>query len=177
MGYHFIGGIMKSVDSFSAWFNPSLNSYDRLNARITNSGSTYSPTAVTYSGNNRTHMIRIPDSGRIEFRPADGAVNPYLLQAGLIAMGLDGIKNKRSPGKRIDVNMYSQGHKLKRIKKLPQSLTESLNKFKASEVVKKSIGSRVVSQYVKLKKREIAERNKVSEGNKKNWERKNIIDC
>ena len=177
MGYHFIGGIMKSVDSFSAWFNPSLNSYDRLNARTTNSGSTYSPTAVTYSGNNRTHMIRIPDAGRIEFRPADGAVNPYLLQAGLIAMGLDGIKNKRNPGKRIDVNMYSQGHKLKRIKKLPHSLKESLNKFKASEVVKKSIGSKVVSQYVKLKKREIAEHNQVSDENKKDWERKNIIDC
>jgi glutamine synthetase len=177
MGYHFIGGIMKSVDSFSAWFNPSLNSYDRLNAKTTNSGSTYSPTAVTYSGNNRTHMIRIPDAGRIEFRPADGAVNPYLLQAGLIAMGLDGIKNKRNPGKRIDVNMYSQGHKLKRIKKLPQSLIESLNKFKASEVVKKSIGSKVVSQYLKLKKREIAEHNKVSDENRKDWERKNIIDC
>ena len=92
-------------------------------------------------------------------------------------MGLDGIKNKRNPGKRIDVNMYSQGHKLKRIKKLPQSLIESLNKFKASEVVKKSIASKVVSQYIKLKKREIAEHNKVSDENKKNWERKNIIDC
>ena len=59
MGYQFIGGIMKSVDSFAAWLNPCLNSYERLNAKTTNSGSTYSPTAVTYSGNNRTHMIRI----------------------------------------------------------------------------------------------------------------------
>ena len=66
---------------------------------------------------------------------------------------------------------------LKRIKKLPQSLIESLNKFKASEVVKKSIGSKVVSQYIKLKKREISEHNKVSDENKKDWERKNIIDC
>jgi hypothetical protein len=30
---------------------------------------------------------------------------------------------------------------------------------------------------VKLKKREIAEHNKVSDENKKDWERKNIIDC
>ena len=49
IGYQFIGGIMKSVDAFSAWFNPSLNSYERLNAKTTNSGSTYSPTAVTVS--------------------------------------------------------------------------------------------------------------------------------
>ena len=87
------------------------------------------------------------------------------------------INNTRLLDQRIDVNMYSQGHKFKRIKKLPQSLIESLNKFKASEVVKKSIGSKVVSQYIKLKKREIAEHNKVSDENKKNWERKNIIDC
>ena len=86
MGYQFIGGIMKSVDSFAAWLNPCLNSYERLNAKTTNSGSTYSPTAVTYSGNNRTHMIRIPDEGRFEFRAADGAVNPYLLQSGIIAV-------------------------------------------------------------------------------------------
>ena len=177
MGYQFIGGIMKSVDSFAAWLNPCLNSYERLNAKTTNSGSTYSPTAVTYSGNNRTHMIRIPDEGRFEFRAADGAVNPYLLQSGIIAMGLDGMKNKRSPGKRLDINMYTQGHKQKRIKKLPNSLEQALKKFNNDAVVKKSIGAKVVSKYVKLKKRELKEFSQVGEENKANWIRKNIIDC
>ena len=177
MGYQFIGGIMKSVDSFAAWLNPCLNSYERLNAKTTNSGSTYSPTAVTYSGNNRTHMIRIPDEGRFEFRAADGAVNPYLLQSGIIAMGLDGMKNKRSPGKRLDINMYTQGYKLKRIKKLPNSLEQALKKFNNDAVVKKSIGARVVSKYIKLKKRELKEFSQVGEENKANWIRKNIIDC
>ena len=177
IGYQFIGGIMKSVDSFAAWLNPCLNSYERLNAKTTNSGSTYSPTAVTYSGNNRTHMIRIPDEGRFEFRAADGAVNPYLLQSGIIAMGLDGMKNKRSPGKRLDINMYTQGHKLKRVKKLPKSLEQAIKKFSNDTIVKKSIGAKVVSKYVKLKKRELKEFSQVGEGNKANWIRKNIIDC
>ena len=177
IGYYFIGGIIKSADAFAAWFNPSLNSYERLNATTTNSGSTYSPTAVTYSGNNRTHMIRIPDEGRFEFRAADGAVNPYLLQSGIIAMGLDGIKNKRKPGKRLDINMYTQGHKLKRIKKLPVNLDQALKKFSEDVIVKNSIGSKIVSKYVKLKKRELKEFNKVRESNKKDWTRKNIIDC
>ena len=177
MGYQFIGGIMKSVDSFAAWLNPCLNSYERLNAKTTNSGSTYSPTAVTYSGNNRTHMIRIPDEGRFEFRAADGAVNPYLLQSGIIAMGLDGMKNKRSPGKRLDINMYTQGHKLKRVKKLPNSLEQAIKKFSNDTIVKKSIGSKVVSKYVKLKKRELKEFSQVGEANKAGWTRKNIIDC
>ncbi len=177
IGYQFIGGIMKSVDSFAAWLNPCLNSYERLNAKTTNSGSTYSPTAVTYSGNNRTHMIRIPDEGRFEFRAADGAVNPYLLQSGIIAMGLDGMKNKRSPGKRLDINMYTQGHKLKRVKKLPNSLEKAIKKFSNDAVVKKSIGAKVVSKYVKLKKRELKEFSQVGEANKTSWMRKNIIDC
>ena len=177
MGYQFIGGIMKSVDSFAAWLNPCLNSYERLNAKTTNSGSTYSPTAVTYSGNNRTHMIRIPDEGRFEFRAADGAVNPYLLQSGIIAMGLDGMKNKRSPGKRLDINMYTQGHKLKRVKKLPNSLEQAIKKFSNDTIVKKSIGAKVVSKYVKLKKRELKEFSQVGEANKASWMRKNIIDC
>ena len=177
MGYQFIGGIMKSVDSFAAWLNPCLNSYERLNAKTTNSGSTYSPTAVTYSGNNRTHMIRIPDEGRFEFRAADGAVNPYLLQSGIIAMGLDGINNKRSPGKRLDINMYTQGNKLKRVKKLPNSLEQAIKKFSNDTIVKKSIGARVVSKYVKLKKRELKEFSQIGEANKASWMRKNIIDC
>ena len=177
IGYQFIGGIMKSVDSFAAWLNPCLNSYERLNAKTTNSGSTYSPTAVTYSGNNRTHMIRIPDEGRFEFRAADGAVNPYLLQSGIIAMGLDGIKNKRSPGKRLDINMYTQGNKLKRVKKLPNSLEQAIKKFSNDTIVKKSIGAKVVSKYVKLKKRELKEFSQIGEANKASWMRKNIIDC
>ena len=89
LGYSFIGGMMKSADCFSAIFNPSINSYNRIGASNTLSGATWSPSTVTYTGNNRTHMIRIPDSGRFEVRHADGSANPYLLQAGLIALGLD----------------------------------------------------------------------------------------
>jgi glutamine synthetase len=46
--------------------------------------------------------------GRFEVRHADGSVNPYLLQAGLLALGLDGMNNKRKPGKRLDINMYTE---------------------------------------------------------------------
>ena len=47
-----------------------------------------------YTGNNRTHMIRVPDKGRFELRLMDGAANPYLLQAGIITAGLHGINDK-----------------------------------------------------------------------------------
>ena len=177
LGYSFIGGIMKSADCFSAWFNPSLNSFGRIDASNTLSGATWSPSTVTYTGNNRTHMVRIPDAGRFEVRHADGSANPYLLQAGMLGLGLDGINNKRSPGKRLDINMYTQGHKLKRVKKLPKTLDKALKLFKESNVAKNAFGSSVVSKYVKLKNRELKEYAKQSEDQKSEWSRNNAIDC
>ena len=71
--YHFIGGVLHSADALTAITNPTVNSYKRINAPRTTSGATWSPNTVTYGGNNRTHMIRIPDAGRFELRLADGA--------------------------------------------------------------------------------------------------------
>ena len=107
--------------------------------RATLSGATWSPNTVTYAGNNRTHMIRIPDAGRFELRLADGAANPYLLQAALLAAGLDGIKNKRDPGKRLDINMYTEGHKAKDAKKLPLNLLDALRALERSSVLKSGL--------------------------------------
>ena len=88
--YHFIGGVMHSAPALAAITNPTVNSYKRINAPPTTSGATWSPNTITYAGNNRTHMIRIPDAGRFELRLADGATNPYLLQAALLARGWTG---------------------------------------------------------------------------------------
>src|ERR1700731_5390558 len=98
LAYHFIAGLMHSAQALCAITNPVVNSYKRINAPVTLSGATWSPNTVSYSGNNRTHLIRIPEAGRFELRLADGAANPYLLQAAVLAAGLDGIKNKRHPG-------------------------------------------------------------------------------
>ena len=83
MAYNFIGGVMNAAQELCSITNPTVNSYKRINAPVTLSGATWSPNTVTYAGNNRTHMIRIPGSGRFEFRLADGATNPYLLPAAL----------------------------------------------------------------------------------------------
>ena len=94
LAYNFLGGVLHSAEALCAIFNPTVNSYKRLNAQTTLSGATWAPNAISYAGNNRTHMVRIPDPGRLEFRLMDGAANPYLMQAGLLAAGLDGIAAK-----------------------------------------------------------------------------------
>jgi len=151
LAYSFLGGILHNADALAAIFNPTVNSYKRIDASVTLSGATWSPNAISYSGNNRTHMVRIPDPGRFELRLMDGAANPYLLQAGVLAAGLDGIDNQRDPGKRLDINMYTEGHKLRRIRRLPLNMLDAVRLFDKSKVLRDAFGDDLVNSYVKLK--------------------------
>jgi glutamate---methylamine ligase len=171
--YQFIGGIMHSAQAMCAITNPMVNSYKRINAPVTLSGATWSPNTVTYTGNNRTHMIRIPDAGRFELRLADGAANPYLLQAVVLAAGLDGIGNGRDPGARLDINMYTDGHKVAGAKKLPLNLLDALRALEESTVLRDALGEPAVSAYIKLK---LDDWNAYSR-HLTAWERETTLDC
>jgi glutamine synthetase len=171
--YHFIAGVMHSAEAMCAITNPAVNSYKRINAPPTLSGATWSPNAVTYAGNNRTHMIRIPDAGRFELRLADGAANPYLLAAAVLAAGLDGVKNARDPGKRLDINMYTDGDKAKNAKRLPLNLLDALRALEKSPVLKAALGDAVIASYLKLKH---ADWNNYCR-HLTDWERQTTLDC
>jgi len=172
-GYHFLGGVVESADKMAAIFNPTVNSYKRINGSVTTSGATWSPSSITWAGNNRTHMVRVPGPGRFELRLMDGAVNPYLLQAGSLVLGLDGVINKRDPGKRLDINMYTESHKAGKVKKLPLNLLDSIRNFDASKIIREGFGNQFVDSYVKLKNREWDTYNKhLSE-----WERNTTLNC
>jgi len=173
LAYQFLGGIMHTADSMAAIFNPTVNSYKRIDATVTLSGATWSPNAISYSGNNRTHMIRIPDVGRFELRLMDGAANPYLMQAGALVMGLDGVENKRDPGPRLDVNMYEEGARMKRIKRLPLNLLDAIRLFDKNKVIRAGFGDELVDSYVKLKLQEW----KSYSTTLSQWERDNTLDC
>jgi glutamine synthetase type III len=173
LAYSFIGGLIHSADALAAITNPTVNSYKRINAPRTRSGATWSPNTVTYAGNNRTHMIRIPDRGRFEFRLADGAANPYLLQAGLLATGLDGIRNKRDPGRRLDIDMYADGHLVKDAKKLPLNLLDALRTLEGSAVLKSALGEASIATYLQLKH---ADWNAYA-SHLTAWERDTTLDC
>jgi glutamine synthetase len=151
LGYQFMAGILVHAEALAAITNPMVNSYKRINAPVTLSGATWSPSSISYTGNNRTHMIRVPEAGRFEFRLPDGSANPYLLQAAILAAGLDGIANSRDPGKRLDINMYTHGHLVEGVKKLPLNLLDALRAFGASGLFQDAFGTEFVGAYVKLK--------------------------
>jgi glutamine synthetase type III len=153
-GKNFLGGIMKHASAMAAITNPTVNSYKRINAPRTVSGATWSPNTITWTGNNRTHMVRVPGPGRFELRLPDGAANPYLLQAAIIAAGLDGIRTKADPGKRYDIDMYAEGHKVKGAPKLPLNLLDALREFDKDKLLKASLGEEFSAAYLKLKHQE-----------------------
>ena len=173
LAYQFLGGVLHSADEMAAMYIPTVNSYKRIDAAVTSSGATWSPNAITYSGNNRTHMVRIPDSGRFEIRLMDGATNPYLLQAAILAAGLDGVANKRDPGERIDLNMYTDQHKLKNVRKLPTNLLDAIRLLDASEVARSGFGDEFIDSYVKLKHEEWQRFTREISA----WERNHTLDC
>ncbi len=172
LALNFIGGIIDSADALAAFLNPTVNSYKRINAPRTNSGSTWAPNTVTWTGNNRTHMIRVPEGNRFELRLADGAANPYLMPAATLAAGLAGIERRSDPGPRLDCNMYTEGGSAADVKKLPLNLLDALRALEGSEVLRQSLGA-LVPAYVKLR---------ISEWNDharhlSQWERETTLDC
>ena len=172
IGLYFLGGIMRHATSLTAITNPTVNSYKRINAPSTSSGATWAPNTATWSGNNRTHMVRVPGSGRFELRLPDGAANPYLLQAAIIAAGIDGVINKIDPGKRLDIDMYKEGHKVENATQLPLNLLDALRVFDSNTILKESLGNDFSKAYISLK---TAEWNSYA-SHFSVWERENTID-
>ncbi len=153
-GRAFLGGIMAHAPALAAITNPTVNSYKRINAPRTLSGATWAPNTVTWTGNNRTHMVRVPAPGRFELRLPDGAANPYLLQAVVIAAGLSGIRSGADPGKRSDIDMYAEGHKAIDAVKLPLNMLDALRTYESDRILAEAMGSAFSTSYVKMKMQE-----------------------
>ena len=179
--YNFLGGIMKHASSLSTFFNPTINSYRRINAAPTKSGATWSPSSISYTGNNRTHMIRVPDPGRFELRLMDGSANPYLLQASVLAAGMEGLSKRINPGKPLFCNMYEDYKKYPNLSKLPNELKDSLDKIENNKEMNKAFGKEVIKSYVKLRTSELKDFNDNEKFDKSKpitkWERQNTLDC
>ena len=171
-GLHFLGGIMKHASALAAITNPTVNSYKRINAPRTMSGATWAPNTVTWTGNNRTHMVRVPAPGRFELRLPDGAANPYLLQAVIIGAGLDGVRSQADPGPHHDIDMYAEGHNVEGAPRLPLNMLDALREFDDDQNLKAILGNEFSAAFTKLKMTEWE--SYVSHFS--TWEKENTLD-
>ncbi|HEY6096185.1 MAG TPA: type III glutamate--ammonia ligase [Gallionellaceae bacterium] len=155
LGYMFIGGILKHGRALCAVFAPTVNSYKRLVRRGAMSYFTWAPVFNSYGSNNRTNSVRVPaGGGRCESRNADGAVNPYLAAALVLAAGLEGIREGLDPGNPNEDNLYdiTEAERAERgIEFLPQTLQEAVAAFAADPLVEQALGKELKDEFIRYK--------------------------
>jgi glutamine synthetase len=159
LGYHFIGGLKAHAKAYIAVTASTVNSYKRLKeSALTQSGATWSPVYVTYGYNNRTQMLRVPGSGRIEDRTIDGACNPYLAATVVLAAGMDGIERGLDPGDPNTGNMYELGATASGVEVLPANLLDATRELERDDVLRAALGRAVdedyIDYYIRVKRRE-----------------------
>ncbi|NMB84775.1 MAG: Glutamine synthetase [Methanosaeta sp. PtaB.Bin018] len=147
----FVGGLIEHARAITAIANPLINSYKRLVSGFE------APVYITWSGPNRSSLIRIPAgrglSTRLEFRSPDPTCNPYLTFAVILAAGLDGIKRSIDPGDAVDLNVYHLTEAERRsmgIKTLPANLKEALDYLEGDSVIRSALGEHVFGNIMRL---------------------------
>jgi glutamine synthetase len=151
----FIAGVLKHIKAISCISNPLVNSYKRLIPGYE------APVYITWSGANRSSLIRIPSargkSTRVELRSPDPSCNPYLTFAAILAAGLDGIKNKIDPGKMMDYNVFdlTKQERIERgIETLPSTINESADHLERDELLKNTLGVHVHDNILRIARAE-----------------------
>jgi glutamine synthetase len=155
LGYQFTAGLLAHAPALAALCNPSVNSYKRLVVGRSLTGATWAPAYISYGDNNRSTMVRMPGE-RIEFRLPDGACNPYLATAAVIAAGLDGVERELSPGEPANENLYDWSPAKLREHKigiLPQNLDQALDALESDGLICDALGP-VADEFIKLKRME-----------------------
>ena len=146
LGNSFIAGILEHAPALHALIAPTVNSYKRLGAATTASGATWAPASfATFGGNDRTHLVRVPDSHRIELRGGDGAANPYLALAGAVAAGLEGIAGEANPAA------------ISGTPPLPRTLLDAVHALEGDPLLRgvlDGVGPGVADYYAQLKREE-----------------------
>ncbi|MFZ2471710.1 MAG: type I glutamate--ammonia ligase [Methanothrix sp.] len=147
----FVGGLIEHACAITAIANPLINSYKRLVSGFE------APVYITWSGPNRSSLIRIPAgrglSTRLEFRSPDPTCNPYLTFAVILAAGMDGVKRCIDPGEPVDLNVYHLSpaeRKAMGIKTLPANLKEALDYLEEDRVVRGALGEHVFENIMRL---------------------------
>ena len=161
MAYAYIGGLLDHAEGLSAVTAPIVNSYKRMGVGAPTSGATWAPAYASYGGNNRTVMLRVPEPGRFENRTVDGAANPYLAFAVLVAAGFDGIDRDLDPGEPNNENLYAltlAQVEQRGIRPMPPTLAHAVEALANDPVVQEGLGdvpgSTYADYYMQVKKDE-----------------------
>lgn len=156
-GRWFLGGLLRHVNALTGLGAPTVNSYKRLLP------GSWAPANTYWGYGNRSGVARIPGVGRrrhIEYRSGDNTCQPALYLAGLLAAGLDGIRNRLDPGEPFqgdiahltpdEIDRHNIGY-------LPRTLPEALAALEADPVVAGAVGPVALPHFLNVKRSELAQ--------------------
>jgi glutamine synthetase len=148
-GLHFVGGLLEHARATTAFSNPTINGYKRLNA------NPLAPNRVVWSYDNKGAMCRLvggmgDPATHIENRSGEPAANPYLYMGTQIVAGLDGMANKIDPGSPLP-DPYAQTQK----PQMPSNLNEAVDALSASTMFREALGNEFIDHYVSVRRHEI----------------------
>jgi glutamine synthetase len=148
-GMHFVGGLLEHARATTAFSNPTINGYKRLNA------NPLAPNRVVWSPDNKGAMCRLvggmgDPATHIENRSGEPAANPYLYMGSQIVAGLDGMANHIDPGSPLS-DPYAQTQR----PPMPSSLNEAVDALNTSTMFREALGNEFIDYYVSVRRHEI----------------------
>jgi glutamine synthetase len=150
-GHRFAAGLLHHADALAALCAPTVNSYRRLAASRSASGTTWSPVWKAMGDNNRTCLVR-GVAGRIEWRLPDPSCNVYAALAATLAAGLSGIDQALPAAVPCEDDLYERhamGDALP--DRLPRDLLAALDALAADGALREAVGTAFCAQFLALK--------------------------
>jgi glutamine synthetase len=153
-GYAFAAGLLQHADSLSALCAPTVNSYRRLAASSSVSGTTWSPVWKALGYNNRTCLVRSV-AERLEWRLPDPSCNVYAAIAATLAAGLHGIDAGLAAPAACDIDLYEHraaGGVMPA--RLPRDLRAALDALQADTLLREQLGTAFCDEFLQIKNAE-----------------------
>jgi glutamine synthetase len=154
LGRHALAGLLTHGAALTALGATTVNSYKRFLP------GSWAPTHIVASYASRAAFVRIPEREtprRLELRVGDGAGNPSIYLAGILAAMLDGIEREIEPSPIVagDVGSLSEeAAAAAGAHPVPRTLERALEALAADDVIRDGVGSLIVDELVKVKRSE-----------------------
>ena len=144
-----LGGQIAHARALTALVSPTVNCVKRYKLW------SFAPTNTTWGVENRSVGFRLKGLGgrgaHIENRMPGGGSNPYLVMAGVLAAGLDGIKNHLEPPAETTGIAYG----LSGVTDLPTRLEHALDALEGDPVMRSGLGEEFMKLFLAVKRHEI----------------------
>jgi len=145
-----IAGVLENANALTALTNPTVNAFKRLGP------DTLAPFRANWGYDNRSCMVRIPpergEGTRLEVRVGDGAANPYLVIAGVLAAALDGIKRTLE----CPEDAVGMAYDNESAPELPATLGAALDALEANAHLHDQMSKELVEVFLVMKRDEVA---------------------